>query len=55
MPSFCKFWRAAVWHGPLVLEAKPRTPDAIIEMLGPLSGLDINQNDIEVIYSRHEA
>lgn len=50
-----KVFSDAVGLGLSVLEAKPRNPDAIGEMLGLLSGLGINQNDIEVIYNGRAA
>ena len=50
-----KVFSDAVGQGLSVLEAKPRNPDAIGEMLGLLSGLGINQNDIKVIYNGRAA
>lgn len=38
-------------QGLSVLELKPRNPDAIAELIGLISGLGFNQNDIKVIYN----
>lgn len=50
-----KAFSDAVGQGLSVLESKPRNPDAIAELLGLLSGVGINQNDIEVIYNGRAA
>lgn len=50
-----KVFSDAVGQGLSVLEAKPRNPDAIGEMLGVLTGVGINQNDIQVIYNGRAA
>ena len=50
-----KVFSDAVGQGLSVLEAKPRNPDAIGELLGLLGGIGINQNDIEVIYNGRAA
>ena len=50
-----KVFSDAVGQGLSVLEAKPRNPDAIGELLGLLGGIGINQIDIEVIYNGRAA
>ena len=50
-----KVFSDAVGQGLSVLEAKPRNPDAIGELLGLLGGIGINQNDIGVIYNGRAA
>jgi chromosome partitioning protein len=50
-----KVFSDAVGQGLSVLEAKPRNPDAAGELLGLLSGIGVNQNDIEVIYNGRAA
>ena len=42
-------------QGLSVLELKPRNPDAIAELIGLISGLGVNQNDIKVIYNGRAA
>lgn len=50
-----KIFSDAVGQGLSALEAKPRNPDAIAEVLGLLGGLGVNQNDIKVIYNGRAA
>ena len=50
-----KVFSDAVGQGLSVLEAKPRNPDAIGELLGLLGGIGMNQDDIEVIYNGRAA
>jgi len=50
-----KIFSDGVGQGLSVLEAKPRNPDAIEEMLGIFAGLDLSLNDIKVIYNGRAA
>ena len=50
-----KIFSDGVGQGLSVLEAKPRNPDAINELLGLLTGLGFNQNNIKVIYNGRAA
>ncbi len=50
-----KAFSDAVGQGLSVLENKPRNPDAIAELIGLLSGIGINQNDIVAIYNGRAA
>lgn len=46
-----KIFSDGVGQGLSVLEAKPRNPDAISELIGVLTGLGYSMNDIKVIYN----
>lgn len=46
-----KIFSDGVGQGLSVLEAKPRNPDAISELVGVLTGLGYSMNDIKVIYN----
>lgn len=46
-----KIFSDGVGQGLSVLEAKPRNPDAISELIGVLTGLGYSMDDIKVIYN----